>query len=104
MLKWHQECDWVTIPATSYRQLGHSPSRLLSRTSEAVSPGSAALAGAIQLGENLFERSTDDVDATSLLPVILGERRAPKRMDLREQPFRLKSARPIDGSDGDGRK
>ena len=71
MLKWHQECDWVTIPPTSYRQLGHSPSRLLSRTSEAVSPGSAALAGAIQLGGNLFERSTDDVDATSLLPVIL---------------------------------
>jgi hypothetical protein len=71
MLTWHQECDWVTIPPTSYRQLAHSPSRLLSRTSEAVSPGSAALAGAIQLGGNLFERSTDDVDATSLLPVIL---------------------------------
>src|SRR6516165_10905103 len=34
---------------------------------------STRLAGAIHLGGNLFERSIDDVDAPSLLPVILAK-------------------------------
>ena len=72
MLKWHQECDWVT-------------------------PAPFSLAGTYLSGapttwmRHLYYRFS-------------WRKAGANRLDLREQPFRLKSARPIDGSDGDGRK